>query len=91
MLYTFDEDLLEQVRGQLETNMRYVCGPTGSTPPEVQCSPGQCIHHFEGDCKNGGPECFCVDNPNGVQDCAVYSAISGKETLTPSLRHCQVA
>jgi hypothetical protein len=47
--------------------------------------PGQCIHHFVGDCNGAGPECFCVAGPGGVQDCAIYSAISGAVQTGPNV------
>jgi hypothetical protein len=47
--------------------------------------PGQCIHHFVGDCNGAGPECFCVAGPGGVQDCAVYDAISGAVQTGPNV------
>ena len=69
------------MRGQLETNMAYVCD--GST--SAKCITGQCIHHFVGDCSGQGPQCVCVDNPNGVKDCVVYDAISGAVQTGPNV------
>lgn len=82
LLYTFDNMLQEQVRGQLETNMARVCSDD-STPD--RCVTGQCIHHFVGDCNGGGAECQCVDNPNGQRDCVVYDSIAGGVQTGPNI------
>ena len=82
LLYTFDPMLQEQVRGQLETNMARVC-PNNAHPN--RCSSGQCIHHFVSNCDGGGPECVCVDNPNGQQDCVVYDSIAGGVQTGPNI------
>lgn len=82
MLYSFDPAVLDQVRGQLETNLAHVCQP--SDPPS-RCVPGQAIHHFVGDCNGGGPECVCLTMPSGVQDCVVYDAISGAVQTGPNV------
>lgn len=81
LLYSFEPTLHEQVRGQLETNMRYVCN--GTNP--AMCSFGQCIHHYTGSCGGGGAECFCATGPGGVQDCAVYDALSGAVQTGPNV------
>ena len=80
MLYTFDPALAQQVRGQLETNMRYVCNASSA-----MCQAGQCIHHFVGSCAGLGAECFCTTTPAGVQDCAVYDALSGAVQTGPNV------
>jgi hypothetical protein len=82
MLYSFDPAVLDQVRGQLETNLAHVCQP--SDPPS-RCVPGQAIHHFVGNCNGGGPECVCTTMPSGVQDCVVYDAISGAVQTGPNV------
>jgi hypothetical protein len=63
--YTFDFDLHELVRGQLETNLRHVCvqGQSG-------CEQGQCIHHFV-----GSGDGICTQGPGGVEDCVVYDGM----------------
>ena len=80
MLYSFDADVAAQVRGQLETNMRFVCG----NESRALCAPGQCIHHFTGDCSGGG-SCVCSTSPQGVQDCVLYDAISGAVQTGPNI------
>jgi hypothetical protein len=79
LLYTFDPALAQQVRGQLETNMRYVCNASSA-----MCMAGQCIHHYVGSCSGQGAECFCTTYA-GVQDCAVYDAISGAVQTGPNV------
>jgi hypothetical protein len=81
MLYSFDPAVQAQVAGQLETNMMYVCG---SDTPST-CEPGQCIHHFVGNCDGAGPDCVCTTGPGGVQDCFVYNAISGATQTGPNV------
>jgi hypothetical protein len=81
MLYSFDPMVQAQVVGELETNMRYVCGD--DTP--AMCEPGQCLHHYVGDCVGAGPECMCKRGPGGVEDCLVYDAISGAVQTGPNV------
>jgi len=81
MLWSFDPLLHDAVRGQLETNMAHVCA---DGQPADQCEVGQCIHHFVGSC-DSSPECFCKNMPSGVQDCAVYDAISGAVQTGPNI------
>ena len=82
LLYTFDAQLHEQVRGQLETNMARVC-PDNAHPD--RCIAGQCIHHFTDNCNGQGAECYCVDNPNGVRDCVFYDSIAGGVQTGPNI------
>lgn len=81
MLWSFDSMLHEAVRGQLETNMAHVCA---AGQPANQCEEGQCIHHFVQSC-DSSPECFCKKMPSGVQDCAVYDALSGAVQTGPNI------
>lgn len=81
LLYTFDKDLVGQVRGQLETNMARVC-PDNSAP--ATCTFGQAIHHFTSSCDKN-PACRCTQNPNGVQDCVVYTSIAGGVQTGPNI------
>jgi hypothetical protein len=82
LLYTFDEDLHEQVRGQLETNMARVC-PDNDNP--TRCIFGQCIHHFTNSCNGQGAECFCTNNPNGQEDCVFFDSIAGGVQTGPNI------
>jgi hypothetical protein len=82
LLYTFDDMLHEQVRGQLETNMARVC-PDNANP--TRCAAGQAIHHFTDNCNGQGAECYCVDNPNGRQDCVFYDSIAGGVQTGPNI------
>ena len=81
MLYSFDPMAQGQVVGQLETNMKHVCGD--DTP--ALCLPGQCIHHFVENCQGAGAECNCSAGLGGVQDCYVYDAISGAIQTGPNV------
>lgn len=81
MLWSFDPLLMEQVRGQLETNMRHVC--TRTDTPGV-CEYGQCIHHFyAGKCD--GSNCNCSTGPNGNMDCVSYFSLSGGAQTGPNI------
>lgn len=81
LLYTFDTDLVDQVRGQLETNMARVC--PDNTAPQT-CTYGQAIHHFTPSCDKN-PACRCTQNPNGVEDCVVYTSIAGGVQTGPNI------
>lgn len=83
MLWTFEPTLHDVVRGQLETNMRWVCD--GTNPTNATCAYGQCIHHFVQDCNKQGSGCFCAAGPGGVTDCALYDAISGATQTGPNI------
>jgi len=83
MLWTFDPALHDVVRGQLETNMRWVCD--GVNPTNATCAYGQCIHHFVASCEKQGSGCFCAAGPGGVADCALYDAISGATQTGPNI------
>lgn len=69
MLYSFDPDVVDQVRGQLETSLAHVC-PDDSRPS--LCERGQAIHHF-----TESESDTCETMPSGVRDCYVYNALSG--------------
>lgn len=83
MLWTFEPSLHAVVRGQLETNMRWVCD--GEHPTNATCSYGQCIHHFVANCNREGSGCFCGAGPGGQTDCALYDAISGATQTGPNI------
>lgn len=81
LFWTFDDDLLEQARGQLETNIHMVC-PDNAHPE--RCAAGQCIHHFVKSC-DASPNCYCADNPNGQQDCVNYDSLAGGAQTGPNI------